>query len=218
MKTIILTFALTIIIYNTQAQVLKSIGLKGGMSLANQSFEYKTDNSNLDFDYKLGVYNALTAEFFNTKHVSLVTDLGFVQKGKQIDVQKTTLEMPEGTGEFETWKSTLNYLTFSPMLKGFYNINKFTGYAFIGPRIDYRLSYDSKYYAPLYEDSKKQIFGLNYGVGLAYHLNKISLSTEFMAQPDLTPMLDTEPSVSNIGLKVKSNAYVFNVGVGYRFR
>ena len=104
------------------------------------------------------------------------------------------------------------------MLKGFYNINKFTGYAFIGPRIDYRLSYDSKYYAPLYEDSKKQIFGLNYGVGLAYHLNKISLSTEFMAQPDLTPMLDTEQSVSNIGLKVKSNAYVFNMGVGYRFR
>lgn len=218
MKTKILIFVLSLIVINTNAQVLKSIGLKGGISLANQSFEYKTDNTNREFDYKLGLYSAVTAEFFTFKHLSLVTDLGIVQKGMQIDVQKTTNEMPEGTGEYETWKSTLNYLTFSPMLKGFYNINKFTGYAFIGPRIDYRLSYDSKYYAPLYEDAKKHVFGLNYGVGAAYHLNKISLSTEFMAQPDLTPMLNTEPSTSNIGLKVKSNAYVFNVGVGYRFR
>jgi hypothetical protein len=218
MKTIILTFVLSLTIYSTQAQVLKSIGLKGGMSLSNQTFDYKTIYLKREFEYKPGLYSAISAEFLGFKHFSLVTDLGYLQKGMQFRMQETTPELPEGTGKFTTVKNTLGYLTFSPMLKGFYNINKFTAYALLGPRIDYLLNIDSKYYSPIYEESKKTIFGLNYGVGAAYNLNRISISMEFMAQPDLTPLLDKQPETNFSGFKVKSNTYLFNMGVSYRFR
>lgn len=218
MKIKILTIVLSLTLFNSNAQVLESIGIKGGLSLANQSFESKTLNSKQVFDYKLGAYSAITAEFFKLKHMSLVTDLGYVQKGMQVEVQETTPQMPEGTGKFNTWKSTIGYLTFSPMLKGFYDFKRFTVFAFVGPRVDYRLSIDSKYYTPLYEDSKKQVFGLNYGVGASYNLNRISLSMEFMAQPDFTPIINQKPEPNFPGFKVYNNAYMLNMGLSYRFR
>lgn len=218
MKYRILLVVLSLTMLNTNAQILKSIGIKGGISLSNQTFESKTFEFKNDFDYKSGLYTAVSAEFFGSKHFSLVADLGFVQKGMQFRMQETTVQMPEGTGEYITEKNTLNYLTFSPMLKGYLNVKKFTAYALLGPRIDQRLSVNSKYYNIIYDEAKKQVFGINYGLGVDYNINRISLSMEFMAQPDITPLLNKEPMTNFPGFKVMSNSYLINMGINYKFR
>lgn len=214
MKTNALTFFLLLSVLNSNAQVFESIGIKGGVSLANQTFSNQVTNYNFEYDYKIGAYTILTADLFKGKFLSLSTDFGFVQKGMQMDLEKSTNNIPEGTGEFETLKTTFNYLTFSPMVKGFKTFNNTTTYVLLGPRLDYRLNYES-FFTQAYNGSNKFILGLNYGIGAEYKIKNFGILLEGMGQADLTPTLSVRNKESNSGSKVTGNAFIFITGLRY---
>ena len=215
MKTKALTLILLLTILFTKGQTIESIGIKGGISLANQTWQIGTSSSATKYDYKAGLYCVLNAELFKGKYLSLSSDLGFVQKGMQQELEITTVEFPEGTGEYTTVKTTVNYITFSPMLKGFYTINNLTTYALIGPRLDYQVEYNNGYANSGNPDLKKDVWGMTYGLGAEYKIKRIGILVEFLGQPDFTKLKNQDPSGTSVGLEIKGNAYVITSGLRY---
>ena len=215
MKTKFLTFILLISILYSNGQAIESIGIKGGISLSTMTYKYQTVGITEKNDYKVGIYSVLTAEFFKGKYLSLSTDLGFVQKGMKEKIPITTPEFPDGTGEYSFRKFTRNYVSFSPMLKGFYNFNKLTTYAVVGPRMDIDVTYALPPGSTMGSKTHKFIWGLTYGLGAEYKIGKLGILLECLGHPDLTAILDQQSSDSNFGLKVKGNAYILTTGLKY---
>jgi len=215
MKTKLLTLILIIIVLHSNGQVIESLGLKGGISISNQTYEYKTLGFTDKYDYKVGIYSVLTAELFKGEFLSLSTDFGFVQKGMQQKLEETTVEFPEGTGEYTTLKTTFGYVSLSPMLKGFYNFNRFTTYALIGPRIDFRIMYEPHVNSQLINETNKLIWGVTYGVGAEYRIKKFGIILECLGHPDFTAILEQKASDGNFGLKITGNSYIITTGLKY---
>lgn len=214
MKTNLLTFLFLLSVLYSNAQIIESIGIKGGVSISNQTFENTSIRYTEKFDYKAGAFCVLTADLFKGKFLSLSTDLGFVQKGMQFELEETTNNFPEGTGKFSTIKTTFNNVTFSPMVKGFKTFNNFTAYALLGPRLDYRLNYES-FFSQAYNGSNKFILRLNYGIGAEYKIKNFGILIEGMGQADLTPTLSVRNKVSNTGSKITGNSYIVTSGLRY---
>ncbi|MEI6059885.1 MAG: outer membrane beta-barrel protein [Bacteroidota bacterium] len=215
MKTKVLTFILLLNILFSYGQVIGNIGIKAGVSLANMTDKYKIQSIDITdkYDYKAGIYSALTAEFFKGKFLSLAADIGFVQKGMQRKTEITTAQLPEGTGEYTTWKYSRNCVTFSPMLKGFYTSNKLTAYALAGPRIDVDFTYALPPESSMNSKTHRLIFGFSYGVGAEYKIKKIGFLLECMGQPDITLLVSQQPEDSNFSLKARGNAYIVTTGL-----
>jgi hypothetical protein len=196
-------------------QVVESIGLKGGVSFARQTYYYRTMDWTYKYDYKPGGYGSLTMELFKGTFLSMSADLGFVQKGTQQEMEITTAEQPEGTGEYTTLKTTVGFVSLSPMLKGFYRFKSLTTYALIGPRIEYWVSYEPSFNSPIFRDFNKFVWGITYGAGVEYRIKKLGVLLECLGQPDFSGILNQKPLANNSGLKIVGNAYVINTGVRY---
>jgi hypothetical protein len=215
MKTKLFTLILVISILYCNGQVIESIGVKGGISISNQTYDYRSLGFTYKYDYKVGLYSALTAELFKGKYLSLSTDIGFVQKGMQQEVEEITAEFPEGTGEYIIWETTIGYISLSPMLKGFYDFNRFTTYALIGPRIDYRIKYESNFSSHIINETNKLIWGITYGAGAEYKIKKFGIILEFLGHPDFTAIMDKKTSDGYSGLKITGNSYIITTGIKY---
>ena len=217
MKKIFITtvFILTLTLGHTQ--IIKSIGIKSGLTFANQDWTYSPINFPQDKHYKTGLYEALTLEFFNHKHFSLVTDLSFNQKGYKETVLERTVDQPEGTGQYITINSTFNFITLCPMLKYRVDIKSFSPYIFAGPRIDYYTSYSSYANFSLTEkDFTKPIFGLTSGVGIEYKKNKIGIMIEGQYLSDFSHFYkNTVPN--GVSLTIDNKAFAVSLGIKYYF-
>ncbi|MBK7174976.1 MAG: hypothetical protein IPH84_17515 [Bacteroidales bacterium] len=62
MKKITLFTFVLLILSSAQAQVLESVGIKAGISLANQTWKYKSISKETAYDYKAGFCGILSAE------------------------------------------------------------------------------------------------------------------------------------------------------------
>jgi hypothetical protein len=215
MKPKLLTLILLILALYSYGQVIESIGLKGGISFSNQTYHYRTVDWTFKYDYKPGIYSTLTAELFKGKFLSLSTDLGFIQKGTTRKVEITTPENPQGTGEYTMLKTTIGFISLSPMLKGLYSFKSLTTYALIGPRIDYWVSYEPQFDSPIFKDFNKLIWGITYGVGVEYKIKKLGILIECLGQPDISAILNQKPLETNSGLKIMGNAYIITTGLRY---
>jgi hypothetical protein len=106
-RTLILLFTLaTTSLAN--GQVLKSIGIKAGVSVANQTWRYKTNDLTLNKDNRTGFYSAVTLEFLKSKYLSLTTDFGYCAKGNTEKIPNTTVDIPEGDGTYKTYDTKFN--------------------------------------------------------------------------------------------------------------
>lgn len=217
MKTKLATFILLMSFIYSNSQVIHSIGLRGGVSFATMTYKYTTTSLVQKYSYNAGIYSAVTAEFFNGKHVSFSTDLGFIQKGMKRKELITSLEYPEGNGEYLFHRFTRNYVSLSPMLKGYYQFNKVTAYVLAGPRIDLDITNSLPDGSNMNSKTHKIIFGLTYGLGAEYRINKVGILLEGQGQPNLTTIMDTPTSDTNVGLKVTGNSYVLTTGINYYF-
>ncbi|MBK9049300.1 MAG: PorT family protein [Bacteroidetes bacterium] len=214
-KTFVLFFTLaTTSLVN--GQVLKNLGIKGGVSIANQTWNLKSENKTLDADARNGFYGAVSLEFLKSKYLTLTTDFGYCAKGSTQKVANTTNDMPEGNGTYKTYDSKFNYFTLSPMLKARYEVSHFIPYALLGLRMDYQLSYKSDFdYEQIDNDFHKTIWGTNFGVGLEYKTKQLGFLLEGQYQYDFTKVIDTPTSSNNTGLKVNNSAFVICIGLKY---
>lgn len=197
-------------------QVLKSIGIEGGASIANQTWLLKADAKTLKTDNRVSFYGAATLEFLKLKYLSLTTDFGYCAKGHTEKIPNTTVDMPEGDGTYKTYDTKFNYFTFSPMLKARYEITHFIPYALLGLRLNYQLSYKSDFnYEQIERDFNKTVWGANFGAGVEYKIKQLGIFLEGQYQYDFTKVMDTPSSASNSGIEVKNNAFVICIGLKY---
>ncbi len=212
---ILLFFFLATLI--AKGQVFENIGIKAGCSVANQKWAYSLLQTTTQKDDKLGIYCVLTTELFKRKYMSLFIETGYVQKGSQEEVEVTTNDHPEGTGEYETFMTSINYLEFSPQLKVHYQIKSFTPYLVVGPRLDYQVGFKSDIAPGMEKDLNKTIWGMTYGLGLEFRKNKFGILLEYQEHYNFSDVLDTRSETTNTGIRITGTAYVLSAGVKYYF-
>ncbi len=228
----ILFFALFILFASSvRAQIIKNIGLQGGLTHSNFFWDYQV-NSNRQPDefedsYAVGFNINVFADVIFKKNWSLETSIGFIRKISD----HTDQTMYSRYDEQRYYK--LNYLTFAPNFK--YHIplsSTINLLGALGPRIDLLLYYSEElnliyhyelWYPPRDEDFRNFVFGFNLGIGIQKIINDFSFVLNTLYMPSLTNAFDVVgPRLDNLGddgfyLKMRDKSFALNLGVSYRF-
>jgi hypothetical protein len=195
-----------------EAQFAGSMGLKAGISLANQTYRFTPIDYTLETDPVSGPGIALFIEAFRQERLSFQMDLAFAAKGSKSTTQSITVKHLDNdritVNEGDLQVSNFYYLSLSPLARYRFDKEGLSPYFVLGPRLDFLLKYktDSEY--PL-EEQNSIILGLSAGVGLEFNLNNLGLFIEVQYQPDLSPVTSKAP------LKVKNNMLLFTLGIRY---
>lgn len=214
--TILLVFMCGVFL---QAQVVKSISVNSGMVWSTQKYDYKDNNFDLPGEYRTGFHIGFAVEFLHHEYFSILTELGYAQKGFKLEADITTPDSPEGGLGTMVLKYRYSYAYLSPMFKVRKEFGGFVPYAFIGPRLDYQLDYPSDVFS---KESARYfndfIFGMTYGLGLEYMFGPVGVGLIFQHQYDFTLVYHHELEEGYAsGLDIKNNAFILDLGVKYYF-
>ena len=210
MKRLLLALILFSFISTSQAQFVRGYGFKLGSTISNQDWEYVPSlNITLDSDNRIGLNIGFFAELLNNPILSIVTELNYVQKGMKIDLQKTTVSNPDGTGEFFTWDTRIDYINLSALGKIRLDLGIVSPYVIAGPKIDFEINkVFSLNEANIVEDNfNKNRIGFKVGIGAEIKLMSLNLLAEILYDADFNELYENE------NLKVNSNSIDFRVGL-----
>lgn len=219
MKTkIVLAISIVSLFASTSfSQFISGFGIKGGITLSNQIYDYKRFDYNPETKYLLGFNGSLFAEFLNSRNINLVLESGFEQRG-YIYVSKSYDEFGNPLPYMNIYERT-NYLTSGLLLKLKVTGNKISPYIILGPKLDILLGYSVKpenesttligFDFPL-EEFKKINYSLNIGAGMEF--NKLFPFRTFI-ELNYSPPVNS--SYNGPGLLVKE--HYFNVKLGINF-
>ena len=218
MKKIFLTIYLILNFMFGHSQIIKSIGIKSGMTYTTQDWVYQSINVQRDIKYKTGFYEAMTLELFNNKYLSLVTDLSYAQKGYKETATFRNINNPAVIIGYLNYDTRFDFLSLSPMLKARTNIRSFSPYVMIGPRIDYCISYKSiNDFSSIVSGSNKPVYGLSSVVGVEFKKNKIGILAEGHYLLDFSHFYDTKPTGGITHITIDNKAYILTLGFKYYF-
>jgi hypothetical protein len=206
MKNIILAILTLLICIPSfaQSQILKSYGIKAGAYRATQTFDY-TRGFSLPTDYRWGIDAGGFVELFQHSNLSLLAELHYIQKGYAITLPVTTPAFPEGTGEYNTFKPRLDYLSMPIMAKVRYKTEILTPYIFAGPRFDFLLSQHDNAVDYLSTD-----IGAALGIGVEFSFES---SPQYLIEGRFSPSFKNAYEHPNLTVKNKS----FEILVGMSF-
>jgi len=177
-----------------------SLGIKAGISLANQSYRLTPVDYTLETESVVGPAISFFMEAYKGEHFSLQVDLSYALKGSKTSTQSVTVDHLDNdriiVNEGEQSTSTFNYLSIAPMARYRLGQSSLLPYFLLGPRLDMLLNYSSDSEYPLTRQNGS-IFGLTCGAGLEYRLEKLGLFTELQYQPDLSPVSSKDPLLIN---------------------
>lgn len=239
MKNLFNILILILINFYSDAQVFKSIGVKGGTSIANQVWVngshiplssgvlVDTDFNKDEKKNKVGFYGAFSLEFFNSKIFSFVTDIGYCEKGARYDfnyfdiIPKPKPSSPPDLKLIHAqFTSSSIFFQVEPLLKSRIGIKSFIFYSLIGLRADYLYSvHGNDDYARIRTFGKKFIRGKTIGLGVEYKINKFGINAELKFQNDFDYAADyPHPLLRNTSYyKFKNNAQILSAGIAYCF-
>ena len=181
-------------------QFPSSFGVKGGISIADQSYQISPIDYKLETEAVFGPTVSLFVEAFRGNHFSIQMDLSYFLKGSKTSIQSVTVDHTQDdqiiVNEGEMSTSRFSYLSVAPMAR--YRLGKGSTqpYFLLGPRVDFLLTYESDSEYPL-EDQNSVIPGLTLGAGLEYSLSKMGLFAEFQFQGDIIPVTGQDPLLIN---------------------
>ena len=184
MKNSIFTLLILLVFSSAFSQVVQNFGIHSGVSLSNKKYDPEALPQPM---YKSGFYTTLTGDFVNHERLAITGQLGYCNKGYR---------------DF-TFRYDYKALFLNGLLKVRFNIKEFcTTYAIAGLRCDYKLNYLFKIIF---------CFGFSLCAGIAYEINRISLSLEIQNQPDIFGI-----SGGN-SYSYKNNASILSLGINYSF-
>ena len=117
MKRLFLTLLLLIVCAFVNGQIFKCIGIKAGLSIANQIWYNKTVNSSLLEGNKTGFSSAMSLEFLKSKYLRISTDIGYCQKGEQEKTLTGIWVIGQPYNEYTIYQTRINYISLNTMLK-----------------------------------------------------------------------------------------------------
>ena len=213
MKVILFLFSIILFVASSEAQIIKSYGLKLGITSASQNWDYSNTSGfsylSFDSDSRIGMNVGLFAEFLDLPFLSVVAEANYFQKGMKDQIPETTTAQPDGTGKFITWDTRVDYINISAFGKLRYDLGILSPYVLLGPKIDFELNKKNSL-GPINvveENFKKNRFGFKIGVGSEISLGSIHLLAELLYDIDTNELYKSE------NLKVKSNSFDLRIGV-----
>jgi hypothetical protein len=203
-------------------QIINSYGLKVGFTSSWQN-EFIGGEKLNGLDNKSSINVGFYAEWFKSSWYSINTELNFSQKGVKTEIPFTSIEYPDGTGEYLRSNMRLNYLSISILPNIYTEIEKVRFYAFTGPRIDIELSksiYVSgpepyrTYYSSGFEKNFDNYKSLQFGftIGLGFQLKELfpfSIGLEARYNPDISKVYETK----NAYIKNNSMDFLLTIGL-----
>jgi opacity protein-like surface antigen len=213
MKKICFVVALIFVVSSSQAQIIRGYGLKVGTTISNQDWEYSNTSGlshlSFDSDNKIGLNIGIFSEFLNFPFISIVTELNYIQKGMKKEILVTTVTQPDGTGEFATWDTRVDYINISVFGKLRFNVGLFAPYALLGPKIDFEINKTNSLGSIniVEKGFNKNRIGFKVGIGTEINLLSFSLLAEILYDADFNELYKNE------NLNVNSNSFDFRVGI-----
>ena len=208
----VIIFVLLTVTLTVDGQFIRSVGLKAGISLANQSHQITPIDYTLETDPVIGPAAGIFLEAFKGKRFSFQTDLAFVAKGSKTTTQSVTVNHLDNdnivVNEGDLKVSYFYYLSVSPMARYRIDLESITPYAMLGPRVDFLLKYKTDSDYPL-EEQNSIIPGLSGRVGAEFNPNALGIFIEFQYQTDAMPVqCQFSPEINN-------NIFLFTLGIRY---
>lgn len=200
-RTGILTACILLAAQLAFGQTVKTFGLKGGISVTGQSFQYK-ERGLPGPDKGLNSFSAGAFVELNRKDpITLLVEMYYIRKGSAFQIIITDESGPEPKGSTH-WEYWIDYLSIPVM--GKFNLQKQHSnfYGLIGPRLDIRLNqsdelvgYDiqSEQMQEIYKDYHRVDLGLELGIGVERAItSSFDLIVEFRYSPSITPVYNSE--------------------------
>ncbi|GBD87532.1 hypothetical protein BMS3Abin03_01466 [bacterium BMS3Abin03] len=125
------------------------------------------------------------------------------------EIPVSTVTQPDGTGEFVTWNTRVDYINISAFGKLRFNAGLFMPYILLGPKIDFEINKVNSL-GPVNvveENFKKNRFGFKVGIGTEINLLSLNLIAEILYDTDFNELYENE------NLKVNSNSFDLRVGI-----
>ena len=182
------------------AQANYSLGIKAGVSLANQAYKFTPIDYTMETEPVVGPAISLFVEAFRGSHFSFQVDLSYLVKGSKTSTESVTVDHLNNdqiiVNEGEQSTSTFKYLSIAPMARYRMGQGSLVPYFLLGPRLDMLLDYSTDSEYPL-DNQNGTILGLSLGAGLEYKLEKFGLFTELQYQGDFFPVTGQDPLLVN---------------------
>lgn len=222
MKAKFLLFSLILFINSMSfSQIIKSIGIKSGLSISNQKWEHSQINNKKIIKLLAGNYNVITIDFIKKQNWDLAADFGFFQSCSKIDANPYLFY--NSTIEYQgDIRQRFGFFTFSPILRLKTQIKSFTPYIQFGPRLDFYTSAFSNDNADYWKnDINKTQYGFHIGEGVAYNFKNFSILAEYQFFFNFNKLMD-KPTIYPIANFtrdiIKINTHIISLGVKYHFK
>lgn len=210
MKNNLLIIIFLIVAVNSTAQIIDRISFNYGLTNSDLEWDFKQDDPTLtliDIDNRRvrGFYSGIDFEYLGSKFFTLMTGVGFYQKGAKYD-----------WGNRET-KMSFDYLTFDTKLKIKYDIKNLTPYLIVGPRIDYLIRFNS--YFEEYDRLKmmnKTNYGLRYGFGLQYSFERFIMGFAWKNNASFNSIIENDGEYMRPAFDINDKTMIFNLDFGIK--
>jgi len=210
-KLLLLSVLLIVFTVSAQAQSVKHWGFLAGYTTADQDW----DPGFFDVEKRDGIHAGVYAEWLGMPHVSLVTELVYVQKGGGIEIFTTDESGPDII-DVRTDYAKFDYLSLSVLGKLALPSSTLSPYLLAGPRLDILIghSQDNDFMALLNEEYETFVVGFTVGGGLqAPSILPGNIFVEFRANFDITDAYQGDnPDLVNS--KIKNTSFDISLGVG----
>jgi opacity protein-like surface antigen len=202
-KIIFAVLTLSVIGFSiSESQLIRGYGIKVGVASTSQNWEWAPT---------VGVTAASTAahqslevgtfiEWLDIPLFSVLTEIQYIRKGSDVttNVPMTTIENPDGNGQFISYSTEISYLSVPILAKLRMNGGLLSPYIVAGPRFDFCLTSSGAFSK---SDLKTMNVGGTFGVGVeSASILPIQVGLEFRYSPD------SQASYSTPSLTVKNRS------------
>ena len=186
-----------------ESQLLRSYGIKGGMSSTTETWSYTPQIEMIvSYTARQGVDIGIYAEWFSMSTISLLTEVCYIQKNEDFSEGKSFDYLGIPLEEYYSFQSKVNYLSLPILVKLRINWGVAVPYVIIGPRFYVYLSGNNNTFS---NDFREIDVGGTFGFGVE-SLILFPIGAEIRYSPTFTnsPTFLTGDPGSNTTIKNQS--------------
>lgn len=195
---------------DVSGQLIERYGFKIGAATSHQNWEYKPSSligsftpANL-FHMNAGLF----AESAPVSFFRIAGEINYVCKGAQKDVKTSTVENPEGSGRYVTWKLGIDYINLSALIKTNLIRGSFSPYIIAGPRVDFEIAKAVENdRSSFYDDFNKTRPGYKIGLGADTEIGERKFLFEIIYDGDFSELYE------NSNVRVTTYSVDFRIGI-----
>ncbi|MCP4752549.1 MAG: PorT family protein [Proteobacteria bacterium] len=184
-------------------------GVKAGIVIADETYEYAPNSGEFDFDpqSRTGLALGFFIEYPLIQRLAIRPGIEYVQKGSKASFMVATEEHPEGIGTTE-FQDRITYLSVPVLVSVSFPVGKSSTYLLAGPRLDFKMDSELEFITDA--DFNSTVFGVTAGAGQELPVKGLgTLLVEFNYHHDLGDAFEGEI------LTIKNKS--FSVMAGFKF-